>query len=301
MSDGEIVSKIKRRGVSHWAVGWRRFKRSKTGIIGLIIVSFFIFVGVFSDIIAPYPPRSLQPLYEGEFSQPPNWKHPMGTSATGICIFSEVINATRNNLLIAFSAIAMAILIAIIVGCTAGYFGKALDTILMRITEVFLVFPVFLLALVFLRLTINFVVIGYGIWIVILILGVFYWSSPARMIRGETIGLKEKDFILAAKLLGASNMQIILHHVLPNLLPIIIVVSTYGIAEIIILEAAIGFLGFGDPNTVTWGLLLQEGYLYMWVDWWTEVFPGLTLFLFVLGCNLFGDGLQDALNPRLRK
>jgi len=295
------MSKVKGKSMSHWAVGWRRFKRSKTGIIGLIIVCFFIFVSVFSDIIAPYPPRSLQPLYEGEFSQPPSWKHPMGTSTTGLSIFSEVIHATRNDLFIAFSAIAMTILIAIIVGCTAGYFGKALDTILMRVTEVFLVFPVFFLALVFLRLTINYIAAGYGIWIVILILGLFYWSSPARMIRGETLGLKERDFILAAKILGASNLQIIFHHILPNLLPAIVVVSTYGIAEIIILEAAIGFLGFGDPSTVTWGLLLQEGYLYMWVEWWAEVFPGLILFLFVLGCNLLGDGLQDALNPRLRE
>ncbi len=290
-----------RRGASQWNVAWRRFKRNKTGIAGLFIVSAFVFMGIFSDWIAPYPKRSISLLFAGQAGQAPSWAHPFGTMSVGMDLLSEVIHATRNNLFIALSAVTVSTLIAIAVGSLAGYFGGTVDDFLMRLTEMFLVVPVFFIALVLLRVAINFIVAGYGIYMIVLILSVFYWAANARLVRGEFLRVRERPFVEAARALGAGSTRIIFRHILPSVLPSIIVVTSIGMAEITIIEAAIGFLGFSDPNTVTWGLLLQEGFAQLRLEWWGAIFPGLTVLVFALGFNLLGDGLQDALNPRLRE
>jgi len=290
-----------RRGASAWSVAWRRFRRNKTGIVGLFIVFTYVLIGFFSDWIAPYPKRSLEPLFAGKAGLPPSWDHPFGTLSVGMDVLSEVIHATRNNLFIAVSAVALSMLIAVTVGSIAGYFGGRVDDFLMRLAEVFLVVPVFFIALVFLRVAINFVIAGYGILMLILILSVFYWPANARLVRGEFLRVRERQFVEAARALGAGTLTIIFRHILPNVLPSIIVITSIGMAEITILESAIGFLGFSDPHTVTWGLLLQEGFAQLRLEWWGAIFPGLTVLLFALGFNLLGDGLQDALNPRLRE
>jgi ABC-type dipeptide/oligopeptide/nickel transport system permease subunit len=182
----------------------------------------------------------------------------------------------------------------------------------MRIAEVFLVFPALLFILVFVRIftmtvgepfvtlpVVN-IQIPTGLTIVVLILGVFNWASNARMIRGEFLRIRELEFIEAEKALGASNSRIIFRHILPNLLSSIIVVSSLTIAYAILLEAAVSFLGFGDVNTITWGQILQENFSEMRIVWWAEIFPGIAILLTVFGFNLLGDGLSDALNPRLR-
>jgi ABC-type dipeptide/oligopeptide/nickel transport system permease subunit len=197
------------------------------------------------------------------------------------------------------------------VGSIAGYFGKWVDNILMRITEVFLVFPSMLLILVFVRVfslsaqqggwQLFGIGVPPGLTIVVLILGVFNWASNARMVRGEFLRVREQEFVQAEKALGAGNFRIIFRHVLPNILSSIIVVGTLTIAYAILLEAAVSFIGFGDPNTITWGQILQENFSEMRTVWWAEVFPGLAILFSVFGFNLLGDGLSDALNPRLRE
>jgi peptide/nickel transport system permease protein len=202
--------------------------------------------------------------------------------------------------------------LSIVVGAIAGFYGRWVDNLLMRIAEVFLVFPALLFILVFVRIftlqvgdpfvtmpIVNFQ-IPVGLTIVVFILGVFNWASNARMIRGEFLRIRELEFIEAERALGASNIRIIFRHILPNLLSSIIVVSSLTIAYAILLEAAVSFLGFGDVNTITWGQMLQENFSEMRIIWWAEVFPGLAILLTVFGFNLLGDGLSDALNPRLR-
>jgi ABC-type dipeptide/oligopeptide/nickel transport system permease subunit len=263
-----------RRSASQWAVAWRRFKRNKAGVAGLIMVSILFFVAIFNNILALYPTRTdaraFTPFYRGETAEPPSAKYPFGTSAIGTDVFSDVIHGSVWAIYVGVLVTAITMGVAIVVGSVAGYFGGWVDNILMRITEVFLVFPSLLLILVFVR--IFSLSAGSGGWqflgislppgltIVVVILGVFNWASNARMVRGEFLRVREQEFVQAEKALGASNLRIIFRHVLPNILSSVIVVGTLTIAYAILLEAATSFLGFGDPNTITWGQILQENF-----------------------------------------
>ncbi len=321
----ENREKSKRRSASQWAVAWRRFRRNKAGVFGLIIVMAVFFVGIFGSFFAPYParpdPNAYAPFYEFQVRKPPSWLDPeepnnfkflFGTTPIGTDVFSDVIHGTKYTIYVGLLVTAITMALSIVVGAIAGFYGRWVDNILMRTAEVFLVFPALLFILVFVRIftlqvgepfstvpIIN-IQIPTGLTIVILILGLFNWASNARMIRGEFLRIRELEFIEAERSLGASNLRIIFRHILPNLLSSIIVVSSLTIAYAILLEAAVSFLGFGDVNTITWGQILQENFSEMRTVWWAEVFPGLAILLTVFGFNLLGDGLSDALNPRLR-
>jgi ABC-type dipeptide/oligopeptide/nickel transport system permease subunit len=311
------MNKPRSRSASQWGVAWRRFKRNRSGVVGLIIVLTIVFVGIFGSYIAPYPPRpdpgAYEPFYEGKTRQPPSSEHLFGTTPIGTDVFSEVIHGTKYTLYVGVLVTIITMSIAIVIGALAGYFGGWIDNILMRISEVFLVFPSLLLILVFVRiftvtsgepfwtLPLLNLQIPTGLTIVTLILALFSWAGNARMIRAEFMRIKELEFIEAETALGASNRRIIFRHILTNLLSPIIVVSTLQIAYAILSEAAVSFLGFGDVNTLTWGQILQENFSEMRIVWWAEVFPGIAILLSVFGFNLLGDGLSDALNPRLRE
>ena len=305
----------KRRSASQWAVAWRRFKRNKAGVFGLIIVLAVVFLGIFGDFLAPYPafpdPKALQPFYNGDVRSPPNSEYLMGTDALGTDVLSDILHGTKYALYVGVVVTIITMLIAIVVGAVAGYFGSWTDNILMRITEVFLVFPSLLFILIFVRVftlgsgvgtSVNLagLSIPIGLSIVVLVLAVFNWPGSARMIRGEFLRVRELEFVEAEKALGASNRRIIFRHILPNILSSIIVVASLTIAYAILLEAGVSFLGFGDVNTMTWGQILQNNFSDMRVVWWAELFPGLAILITVFGFNLLGDGLSDALNPRLR-
>lgn len=306
---------VKRRAASQWAVAWRRFKRNKTGVVGLIIVLGVVFIGIFGDFLAPYPafpdPKALQPFYNGNVRTAPNSQYLLGTDALGTDVFSDILHGTKYALYVGIVVTIITMFIAIIVGSVAGYFGSWADNILMRITEVFLVFPSLLFILIFVRVftlgagagsSLNFlgIAIPIGLSIVIVVLALFNWPGNARMIRGEFLRVRELEFIEAEKALGASNRRIIFRHILPNILSSIIVVASLTIAYAILLEAAVSFMGFGDVNTMTWGQILENNFSDMRVVWWAELFPGIAILITVLGFNLLGDGLSDALNPRLR-
>lgn len=325
MALAEEKGKDKRRSASQWAVAWRRFKRNKPGVLGLIIVMIVLFIGVFGSFFTPYPPRpdpdAYAPFYLGDVREPPSWLDPdepnnlkyiFGTTPIGTDVFSDMIHGTKYTVYVGILVTAITMLLAIAVGAIAGFYGRWIDNILMRTAEIFLVFPSLLFILVFVRIftlrvgdpfvtlpVIN-IQIPVGLSIVVLILGVFNWASNARMIRGEFLRIRELEFIEAERALGASNLRIIFRHILPNILSSIIVVSSLTIAYAILLEAAVSFLGFGDVNTITWGQMLQENFSEMRIVWWAEVFPGIAILLTVFGFNLLGDGLSDALNPRLR-
>ena len=315
-TENKETMKYKRRSASQWAVAWRRFRRNRAGLAGLVIVVFVFFVGAFGGFFAPYParpdPNAYAPFYRSESKFPPSWKYMFGTSTGGTDVLSDVIHGTKYTLYVGVLVTLITIAVAVVVGSIAGFYGGWVDNILMRTTEVFLVFPSLLFILVFVRvftLTIGdpfwtIPLIGLripsGLTIVTLVLGAFNWASNARMVRGEFFRVRELEFVEAEKALGASNMRIIFKHILPNILSSLIVVTSLTIAYAILVEAAVSFLGFGDVNTVTWGQILQENWSETRNVWWAEVFPGLAILITVFGFNLLGDGLSDALNPRLR-
>jgi ABC-type dipeptide/oligopeptide/nickel transport system permease subunit len=307
--------KTTRRGASQWAVAWRRFKKHKSGLFGLGMVIILLAIAVLNTVIAPYPARpaadAFKPLYDGEAAQPPSWKHPFGTTVMGTDVYSEVIHGSVYTVYVAVAVTLITMLLAISVGIVSGYMSKYVDEGLMRITEIFLVFPSLLFILVFARLyqlrnpdpfwNIAGIQIPAGLTMIIIILSVFSWASYARVIRGEVLRMKESEYIQAAKGLGANSRWIMLRHIFPNVLPQIIVLATLTMASAVLLEAAVSFLGFGDPNTITWGRLMEEGLQDLSTVWWVEMFPGFAVFFTVLAFNLVGDGLSDALNPRLRE
>lgn len=309
------VQRPKRRSASQWGVAWRRFRRNKAGVVGLIIVLGVVFVGIFGDFLAPYPafpnPKSLAPFYAGNVRTAPNSKYLFGTDVLGTDVFSDVLHGTKFALYVGVVVTLITMAIAIAVGAVAGYFGSWVDNVLMRITEVFLVFPSLLFILIFVRvltlgagigtswslLGIN---IPIGLSIVVLVLALFNWPGDARMVRGEFLRVRELEFVESEKALGANNSRIIFRHILPNILSSIIVVASLTVAYAILLEAGVSFLGFGDVNTMTWGQILENNFASMRTVWWAEVFPGIAILITVFGFNLLGDGLSDALNPRLR-
>jgi ABC-type dipeptide/oligopeptide/nickel transport system permease subunit len=212
------------------------------------------------------------------------------------------VYGASSALYVGFGAAAIAMSLAIVVGLVSGYYGGLIDNILMRITEIFLVIPFLLILLVFLKVVTTIAPSGVGgLTIVTVMIGLFSWAFNARIIRGEVLRVKNYEYIEAAKSLGASQRRIILRHILPNVLHIVIVLVTLQIATAILVEAAVSFLGFGDPNSITWGQQLQGASAAVKEAWWEGVFPGFFITLLVLGFSLFGNGLRDALDPRLRE
>jgi ABC-type dipeptide/oligopeptide/nickel transport system permease subunit len=289
-----------RREASQWAVAWRRFKRNKAGLAGLFIVLFFVFIGITSPWLAPYPARSYQSLYEGEAGQPPSLKHPFGTSRSGLDVFSEVLHGSVGDLYVGVGATIISIILGLVIGAIAGYSRGGLGDFLLMLSQLFYTIPILPIILIAARVFLILVAQGFGLTLIMLLLGIFGWSGISFIARGEILRVRELDYVQASRALGADRMRIIFSHIVPNILTPVIVTATLLIAGNILTEVVISFLGFGDTNTSTWGLTIQEGYTYIRTEWWTTVFPGLATVFAVLGFNLLGDGLSDALNPRLR-
>jgi ABC-type dipeptide/oligopeptide/nickel transport system permease subunit len=299
----ERTEKKKRKGVSQWNIAWRRFKANKAALAGLIFIGVVVFMALFGPIIARYPPNYLASMTEeGRIRVPPSWKYLFGTDYIGHDVFSQIVYGASAALYVGFGAAAIAMSLAIVIGLVSGYYGGLLDNLLMRITEVFLVVPFLLILLVFLKVVTTLAPSGIGgLPMITLIIGLFSWASNARIIRGEVLRVKQYEYIEAAKSLGASKSRIIFRHLLPNILHIVIVLITLQIASAILIEAGISFLGFGDPNSITWGQQLQGASEAVKEAWWEGVFPGFFITLLVLGFSLLGNGLRDALDPRLRE
>ncbi len=282
-------------------MAWRRFRRNKSGLIGSAIVLFFIVLALVGPYLVAYPSRSYLSLYEGDAGAPPSFKHPFGVEDSGIDVFSETVHATRNDLYVGLAATLITTLIGVAIGALAGYFKGIVSDVLLGVTQVFFVIPVLLLILLFARVFSVLIFKGLGLTLIVLILSFFGWSGIAFVVRGETLRVKEMEFVQAARSLGARPFRLLFRHIVPNILSPVIVIATLDIAGFILTEVVVSFLGFGDPNTSTWGLILNEGFPYVRTSWWVSLFPGLAVVFSVLGFNLMGDGLSDALNPRLRE
>ncbi|MEM3267523.1 MAG: ABC transporter permease [Conexivisphaerales archaeon] len=296
------VSVQKRRSATQWAIAWRRFRRNKSGLAGLAIVVAFVIFGVVGPFFAPYPQRSHEALYQGQAGEPPSWKHPFGTEPSGIDVYSDSIWSTTNDLYVAVAATLISVVIGILTGAIGGYSKGLVSASILAITQVFFVIPTLLLILFFARVFQVLVFRGFGLTLIVLILGLFGWPGITYVVRGQILSVRELEFVQAAKALGASGWRIMMRHIVPNVLTPVIVLGTLTTAGNILTEVVISFLGFGDPNQATWGQLISEGVAAgVSIYWWIALFPGLLTVLLVLGFNLLGDGLSDALNPRLRE
>lgn len=299
----ESVNKTTTRNALQKRSAFKRWMRlllkSKTGTVGLIIVLIFIFVAVFAPWLAPHDPNEINPA---NIHKPPFWldggdfNNILGTDNLGRDILSRIIFGSQVSLLVGISSVLLAGLIGVLVGLFSGYFGGFFDTFFMRLGDSFLAIPNILLALVMLA------VFGPGLFTLIIVLGITNWVQYARIIRGEVLSLKEREFVKAAKSIGVKNRKIIFSHLYPNIVSSFIVVATLSVASTIILESSLSFLGLGiQPPQVSWGTILSDGRDYIATSWWLATFPGLAITISVLGIIFLGDWLRDVLDPRAAK
>ncbi|MEW6523920.1 MAG: ABC transporter permease [Bacillota bacterium] len=278
--------------LQHAYTFWRRFRRNHRAIAGAILVMLFVLMAVFAPRLAPYDPTRSNLTVR---LQPPNREHPLGTDALGRDMLSRTIYGARISLMIAMLAVALSVTIGVTLGSLAGYYGKLLDNLIMRFVDLLLIFPTLYLYITLVAL------LGPNIWILILIMGGLGWTGIARLMRAEVLKLRNQEFVDAAVALGTGEGRIIFRHILPNAMAPVIVAITLGIPSMILGESALSFLGLGVlPPHMSWGSLVNDGLAFFRVAWWLPVFPGLAIFLCVLGFNFLGDGLRDALDPRLK-
>ncbi len=268
---------------------WMRFRRKKTALFGLAGAALFVAVAVFAPLLAPYGTMDMGPSF-----QPPGAEHILGTDSLGSDVLSNMILGTRTSLIVGLCAVLTSNAIGLTVGAIAGYFGGRTDNILMRVTEMFQILPQFFLAIIVVAL------FGSSIWNIVFVIGILTWPVTARLLRAEFLSLRKREFVDAARALGMSDFDLIVREILPNALPPIIVNASLQISGAILLEASLSFLGLGDPEAMSWGIMLHNAQEYFNRAWWMAAFPGLALFTTTLALNLTGDGLNDALNPRLR-
>lgn len=265
-----------------------RVLTSPGGGIGASLVTLVVLTAVFAPLIAPADPFAIT----GPSLAPPSGAHPMGTDALGRDTFSGVVYGARTSMLVAGAVGVLVLLIGGTVGLVAGYRGGRVDDVLMRMTEFVQVLPVFFLAIVVIAL------FGPGLDRLILVLGLSSWELLARVVRSEVLALREREFVEAARASGASAPRIVVREILPNALPAALVYLGLLLAQVMLIEASLGFLGLGDPNAISWGYLASEAQQFLRVAWWLSLFPGLAIVAAVLGLNLLADSLTDVLSGR---
>jgi peptide/nickel transport system permease protein len=270
----------------------RRFCRNRAAVVGLLILVLVGIVAAIAPTLAPGDPWDMvaEPfLWPGS-----DLAYPLGTDMLGRDIFAGIVHGARVSLLIGTVATAMALFIGIGVGALSGYYRGRVDDALMRVTELFQTIPPFIFAIVVVA------ILQPSISTIVIAIGLVSWPAVARLVRGEFFALREREFVLAGIGLGMSDMRIIFMQILPNALPAIIVTSSLNVATAILLEAGLAFLGLGDPNVMSWGAIIGAGRDALRSAWYIAAIPGMVILLTVLGLNLVGEGLNDALNPRLR-
>ena len=278
--------------VTEFMIIRRNFVRNRGAVAGLVIVSVLVLVAVFADLIAPYDPIE----QTRDFLQSPSSKHPFGTDTLGRDMFSRVVYGARVSLAVGLGAVGVALVVGSVVGMVGGYLGGRTDAAVVMIIDTFMSFPGLLLAMVIAAL------LGASLPVVMLAVGLSEFTLFARVVRSAVYAEKEKDYILASKSLGAAAAWMIVRHLVPNIMPAIIVLVTVSIGNAILAAAALGFLGLGaQPPTPEWGALVNVGRDYIQIAPWLVWFPGIAIMATVLGANMLGDGLRDALDPRLRR
>ena len=265
-----------------------RVVRTPAGVIGLATTLCWLVIGIAAPVLAPFDPFAV----DGPPLGPPSSAHPLGTDALGRDLLSGVIWGARTSLVVAAGVAVIVFLVGTVVGLLSGYRGGWLDDVLMRSTEAFQVLPRFFLALVVIAF------FGPGLDRLVLVLGVTSWPLLARVVRAEVLSLRHREFVEAARVHGASSARILVREILPNALPPAIALLGLVVAQVLLIEASLGFLGLGDPDVTSWGALASEAQRFLRVAWWLSLFPGLAILLAVLGLNLLGDAVTDAVSGR---
>ena len=275
------------------SIAWSRLLRSKTAVLGLLLVCCLVVTALFADLLAPYSPYYV----DAEASlTTPSWAHPLGTDLLGRDLLSRIVHGSRISLLVGFVSIFLALAAGVPLGLATGFFGGKFDLIVMRVMDIILAFPFYLQAIVIM------VILGPSTTNAIIALGIERIPTFARLVRGSVLSIRELPYIEATEALSFTSGRILFRHILPNCMAPIIVASTFSTATAIIVEATLSFLGLGtQPPTASWGWDLKQNLTFLEMNAWITVFPGLSILLTVLGFNLLGDGLRDALDPRLKQ
>jgi peptide/nickel transport system permease protein len=268
----------------------RMFAANRAALLGLVLWGLVVFIALFGPIIYPSDPFEMvaAPM------APPGEKLLLGSDYLGRDVLAGIVHGAKVTLLVGFTATIVSVSIGIIIGVLAGFYGGWIENLLMRVTEFFQVLPALLLAMVLVSL------FSPSTFTIVFAIGVVSWPGVARLTRAEFLKIKEREYVLAEKAIGARSRRIIWRVILPNSLPPLIVAMALGVGAAILFEAALSFLGLGNPNTYSWGYMIGASRDYIWDTWWAITFPGLAIFFTVLSISLIGDGLNDALNPKLR-
>jgi peptide/nickel transport system permease protein len=282
-----------------WLMFLRRLAARRTALFGLVVVLVVVLTAVAAPLVTPFDPIEQDlgdlRLKAPGFRDAAGRVHPLGTDHLGRDLLARVIYGARPALLVGFAAVVISGVIGMAAGLVSGYFGGRLDDVLMRLADVQLAFPFILLAIAVIG------VLGPSLTTIIVVIGVSSWVVYARIVRSAVLSLREREFVQAALALGGGDGRVLLRHILPNALTPWLVVATLDMARVIVIESALSFLGLGvQPPTPTWGGMLADGRVYISTAWWLATFPGLAILVTVLGINLFGDGLRDTLDPRLK-
>jgi peptide/nickel transport system permease protein len=291
---------------------WQRTQRNKLAVFGVAFIIFLVLLAVIGPFFTldptavnfdekNIPPvgftieQSVYNIETDEFSTKEihgNWSHPLGTDSKGRDMLAMIVSGARVSLLVGLIATGIAIILGTIIGVLSAYLGGWADNALMRFTDVMMTFPFFLL------LVLIVFIFGPSLAFIVLAIGLTGWTGTARLIRSESLSLRTREFIIAAKALGAGDNRVIFRHLIPNVISLIIIIATLSIPGVILAEAALSFIGLGDPTVSSWGIILEAGQHSLNTAWWVAVEPGIMLFLTVLAFNFLGDGLRDAFDPK---
>jgi peptide/nickel transport system permease protein len=272
---------------------WRTFSRNRLACIGAVVVGILVGIAVLAPALSPWDPTKIDTkrILEG-----PSMKHWLGTDQLGRDVLSRLIYGSRISLAVGFVSVGIAVLIGILLGAVAGYNGGIVDAFIMRLVDLMLVFPRFFLLLAVLAF------LKASIWTIMVVIGVTGWMGVTRLVRAEFLALREREFVIWSESIGAGALRVIFKHILPNAIAPVLVAMTLGIPAAILTESGLSFLGLGvQPPYATWGNILNDGKEYITNAWWLTLYPGLAILVTVLAYNLMGEGIRDALDPRLRQ
>lgn len=291
----EKVSKTNEKGLSLSKMAWSRLRKNKLAMLGLIILTLMITIAILAPVLTPYDRDQTNPY---DKYQSPSSKHWLGTDKLGRDTYTRLIYGSRVSLSVGLVSTGISVIFGVTLGAIGGYHGGFIDSIIMRLVDIFMSFPFFVMAITIAA------VVGPSIWIVMFVSGVLSWPGIARIVRGEVLSLKEREFIEAARSLGLNSWNIISTHILPNIFAPIIVYATLGMATGILSEAGLSYLGMGVTQpTPSWGNMLSaaQSMRSLRLHWWLWIPPGLSVFITILCINFLGDGLRDALDPKLKQ
>jgi peptide/nickel transport system permease protein len=272
---------------------WRSLRRNRLALVGGVVVVVLAALALLAPFVAPWDPNrpDVKKILDG-----PSGRHPLGTDQLGRDVLSRMLYGARVSLAVGFVSVGIAAMIGIILGSLAGYHGGTIDAMVMRLVDLMLVFPRFFLLLAVLAF------LRPSIWTIMAVIGLTGWMSVARLVRAEFLSLREREFVLWSQSIGASAFRIIWRHILPNAMAPVLVAMTLGIPAAILTESGLSFLGLGvQPPHASWGNILNEGKDAIEIGWWLSVYPGVAILVTVLSYNLLGEGIRDALDPRLRQ